>query len=286
MPVAVPAHEHRSIEQLREQYEVECELAARLRAAGKPERRGLYGEVYAELTRRVPHLPMLAPRDDPRGRLYEVELETILLASFLHPETTVLEVGSGNCALSAHLARRVRQVFAVEPCAEMRRGIELPPNVTIIEDDAPPLDLPAGSVDLAFSCHFIEHLHPDDARDHVLEMHRLLTPGGRYVCVTPNRLWGPHDVSRYFDDGALGLHLQEYDHAEVASLLRAGGFRRVAVLRGIGRPPTRWPTAPYRLASTLLGRLSPAPRRRLLNLFSRAGEPFRALEQVVLVGER
>jgi SAM-dependent methyltransferase len=286
MPGGVPAHEHRSIEQLREQYGVERELAARLRGAGQAERRRLYAQVYAEFARRVPHQPMLTHRNDAQARSHEVELQTRLLERFLRPRATFLEIGAGDMALCVHLARRVRRAFAVEPCAEMWRGIELPSNVTILENDAAPLDLPAESIELAFSCHFIEHLHPDDAREHVLEMHRLLTPRGHYVCVTPNRLWGPHDVSRYFDDVALGLHLKEYDHAEIAALLRAAGFRRVAVLRGIGRPPTRWPTAPYRLAAALLGRLAPARRRRLLSLLSRANEPFRALEQVVLVGAR
>lgn len=287
MPVAVPAHEHRSIEQLREQYDVERELAARLRGAAKPERRRLYAAIYEELARRVPEQPALTHKHDAQARLHEVELQTRLLESFFGPGTTFLEIGAGDAALAVHLARRVNRVFAVEPCAEMWRGIEAPQNLTMLDQDVPPLALAAGSVNLAFSCHFIEHLHPDDAGDHVREMHRVLAPGGHYVCVTPNRLWGPHDVSRYFADGtASGLHLKEYDHAELAALFDRAGFRRVAVLRGIGRPPGRWPTAPYRLASMLLRRLGAPWRRRLLSLVSRACEPFRALEQVVLVGER
>ena len=54
-----------------------------------------------------------------------------------------------------------------------------------------------------------------------------IAPGGSYVCVTPNRLNGPHDVSKFFDTVARGFHLKEYTIAELEALFHEVGFRRV-----------------------------------------------------------
>ena len=75
--------------------------------------------------------------------------------------------------------------------------------------------MPAGSVDLAFSDQLMEHLHPDDAVEQLRNIHRALKPGGVYVCVTPNRLYGPSDISAFFDDEARGFHLKEYSLDEI-----------------------------------------------------------------------
>ena len=55
MPVTVI--ETRTREELRQHYDVERELADRLRTASKDERRTLYAEVYDELFKRVPLHP-------------------------------------------------------------------------------------------------------------------------------------------------------------------------------------------------------------------------------------
>jgi len=57
------------------------------------------------------------------------------------------------------------------------------------------IDLVAGSVDLAYSNQFTEHLHPDDLTWQLREIHRVLHPGGAYLCRAPSRLRGPHDIS-------------------------------------------------------------------------------------------
>lgn len=49
----------RTRNQVREHYEIEKELAARLRNASREERRHLYSSLYDDLLRRIPHHPML-----------------------------------------------------------------------------------------------------------------------------------------------------------------------------------------------------------------------------------
>ncbi len=283
MPVPVPPTERQTRAQLRRHYEIEKALADRLRGASKEDRPNLYPQVYDELFRRVPELR--PPATGRQADEHAVMLQAQALVPFLLPTSVFLEVGAGDCALALHLARIARRVYAVDASSEITAGLEQPANFELIPSGATALALADRSVDLAYSCHFLEHLHPDDAFDHATEVRRVLRDGGHYVCVTPNRLWGPHDVSRYFDDVPTGLHLREYTHGDLARLLRHAGFRRVDVLRGVGRPPRRAGIWPYRVVEGLFGLLPPAPRRWLMaRTLGRLGQaPFRPLEQVKVI---
>ena len=70
----------------------------------------------------------------------------------------------------------------------------------------------------------MEHLHPDDAVDQLKNIYNALVNGGKYICITPNRLTGPHDISKYFDNVATGFHLKEYTVTELSGLFREVGF--------------------------------------------------------------
>jgi ubiquinone/menaquinone biosynthesis C-methylase UbiE len=270
----------------REQYEVEKELAQRLKSASKAERRGLYKEVYDELFRRLGDHPQLAHATDMESRRHEVALQTALLEPYLTADNEFLEVGAGDCALALAMTGHARHVTAVDASSEITGGTPTPDNFRLVLADGPPLPIDDGSVHLAYSCHFIEHLHAEDALDHAVEMRRVLAAGGRYICVTPNRLHGPHDISKHFDEEARGLHLKEYTFGDLARLLKRAGFRRVRALRGIGVEPKPSPLWRYRITEAALGSLPKRTRMRLLErLVPDAREPFRPLEQVVVVGE-
>jgi SAM-dependent methyltransferase len=273
-----------SVAELRRQFAVEKELADRLKAADREERAELYGTVYDELFRRLPDLPQVKQRTDPAAKAQLVELQAHLLDGLLGRESTFVEVGSGDCALALHLASQVRRVVAVEASSELVAGLELPPNFELAPARGSVCDLPDQQADVAYSCHFLEHLHPDDAFEHLREMRRILRPGGRYLVVTPNRIYGPHDVSRYFGEETQGLHLREYGHGDLAALLRRAGFARVERLRGIGRKPDSLPVWPSALAENAAMVLPAAWRRALLA--RGAAPPFRPLEQVMLVATR
>ena len=78
----------------------------------------------------------------------------------------------------------------------------------------------------------MEHLHPEDAFEQLRNIIRALAPGGRYVCITPNRLNGPHDVSSHLDREATGFHIKVYTVTELARLFRAAGFAKARVRPG------------------------------------------------------
>lgn len=282
MPWPVPSTEERSARELRHQYEIEKALALELRRARPTERGRLYGRIYDRLFRQFPRLVRSA---DTESRLREVRMQARALAPLLRRNTVLLEIGAGDCALALHLADQVGHVHAIEASTEAVGYLEAPDNLHLVVSGETRTGLAEASIDVAYSCHYLEHLHPDDVGDHAHEMRRVLRPEGCYVCVTPHRLWGPHDISRYFDEEPLGLHLREYGFDDLIGLLRGAGFRRFAALKGVGRTPGMVAPAPYLALESVLDSLPRSLRRWLLVriLGARSREPFRVLEQVALV---
>jgi SAM-dependent methyltransferase len=255
MPVRIPQSEPRSPERVREHYEIEKELAARLRSAEKEKRRHLYTAVYDELFQRVPDHPQLLLKRDGQARRNEVMDRLRLLSRYLRTETTFLEIGPGDCALAIEVARRVKQVFAVDVSREIGAGIQLLTNLKLAISDGCSIPVPDGSIDVAYSDQLMEHLHPDDAAEQLENIFRALKRGGVYVCLTPNRWSGPHDVSRHYDEVATGFHLREYTVGELAQEFRQTGFRKVQVLVGNGGLHLTLPAGFVRALESVLGML-------------------------------
>jgi SAM-dependent methyltransferase len=245
----------RTLPELREHYEIERELASRLRSASRAERRSLYASLYDELFRRVPNHPQLTRRLTPGDIRSRIDRQVRVLGRFLGPGSVFLEVGPGDCTLAFEVARRVKKVYAVDVSAEITRTATCPPNFELILSDGCSIPVPEGSVDVAYSNQLMEHLHPDDALEQLGNLHRAIRPGGVYVCVTPNRLSGPHDVSRSFDPVARGLHLKEYTATELAALFRSVGFAEVRAEGSLKEHDFTVPLPPLALLETALATL-------------------------------
>lgn len=270
-----PKGDGRTPAQIRQHYLVERELAERLRNAPDAERRGLYPKVYDELFARLPDHPQLRAREDPAAharRMRSVEWQLAFLRRALTLRTRFMEVGAGDCALSRRVAGHVERVYAVDVSEAVMRGGRHVPNLVAVLSDGVLIPVPAGSVDVAFSNQLMEHLHPRDAAAQLDEIHRALAPGGRYFCITPNRFYGPRDVSAHYDEVATGLHLKEYSARELREALLAAGFGAVRFYaggHGVFAP------VPYRLVAAfeaVLARLPRALRKRLAD-----NAPARAL---------
>lgn len=80
----------------------------------------------------------------------------------------------------------------------------------------------------------MRRIQPDDATEQLHNVFYALKPGGRYLCVTPSPLNGPHDISAGFDDTASCFHLKEYTVSELATLFRGTGFSDIGVVMGFG----------------------------------------------------
>jgi SAM-dependent methyltransferase len=259
-----PYSDNRPPHRLEAHYRAERALADRIRAARTAEeRRAIFATMYDELFAQVPDHPRLASKGaKSEARARDIAWAMAQLDPYLAPGCTFLEVGAGDCALSAQVAREAAAVYAVDISFSAQQG-SLPANVRQVVTDGTSIEVPPGSVDVAFSDQLMEHLHPDDAREQLAAIHRALKPGGVYVCITPNRHYGPSDISAYFEDEARGFHLREYSLADIQQVLREAGFGRFHVWVGARGWFMRSPGAFVRAAESLVGGL-PGPLRRRL----------------------
>jgi hypothetical protein len=147
-----------------------------------------------------------------------------LLRHFLDPDSVYLEVGAGDCHLAATIARQVRQAYAVEASDVIAGSGPRPANFQMIISEGIGIGVQPGVATVAYSHMLLEHLHPDDADQHVHEVYQALAPGGVYICVTQHSVSGPHDISKDFDEVATGFHLKEYTYRELRNLFRRVGF--------------------------------------------------------------
>ena len=224
------AHSGMSDDELRRFYEIEKELALRLLESPKPERKEMYGVVYDELFSRVPYHPMLVRKREAQHESVgtpKPERRNSLIHRLISDQDTFLEIGAGDCALSFDIARVAARVYGLDVSKAITDQASTPENFTLVISDGTSIPVPDNSVDVAYSNQLMEHLHPDDAKEQLCNIRAALKPGGRYLCVTPSALSGPHDVSKYFDDVASGLHLKEYTYAELTDLFKRAGFQDI-----------------------------------------------------------
>jgi predicted SAM-dependent methyltransferase len=130
------------------------------------------------------------------------------------------------------------------------------------------------TVDLCYSEHFVEHLHPDEAERHFAEVFRVLKPGGTYRVAVPAAIrfaqrylegdrqffalahpWEerPFDVVRKIFSWN-GEHRTIYDHPQLEYLGRHAGFNQVRECQVNSSPDSRLRidrSEPQRVAETL-----------------------------------
>jgi SAM-dependent methyltransferase len=146
---------------------------------------------------------------------------------------------------------------------QITRGVAPLANFKLLLSDGCSIPVPEGSIDVAYSNQLMEHLHPEDASEQLRNIYRSLAPGGIYVCITPNRVYGPCDISKYFDEIATGFHLREYTAREMRQLLIGAGFAHV---RFYARARGRFLRCPYWVIAMLesaLGAMPYALRNRI-----------------------
>lgn len=266
-----PKDQHRTVAQLKEHYEIEKELATRLRESSREERSSLYASLYNELFRRVPHHPQLTQKSSLEDAVKVVSHQLRFLRRFLERNGVFVEIGAGDCALSFAVARLVKKVYAVEVSQEISKRLTCPKNFELLLFDGCTIPLPANSANSVYSHQLMEHLHPDDALEQLENIYRILMSRGMYICITPNRLSGPHDISEYFDVVASGFHLKEYTNTELSNLFKQVGFSKVRAYVGAREIYTRFPLFLLKLLESLLERLphsisKPIARLSLLNI--------------------
>jgi SAM-dependent methyltransferase len=214
----------RSPQQLLEHYELETRLADELRSTAREQRRFAYSRVYQVLFASLPHHPAHAPK--PENDAY-IGFQCGILRKLIPKGGIFVDIGAGDCRLAIEMSAHCGQSIGVDVTRAVLNTSSLPSNFKFILSDGLHFDIETNTADCVYSHQLMEHIHPEDAEEQLREIVRILKPGGVYLCITPNRIAGPHDVSCYFDDRAKGFHLHEYTYSELAQKLRQAGFSKV-----------------------------------------------------------
>lgn len=272
--------ESRTAAQIREHYEIEKEIALRLRQSTLLERRSMYNEAYDELYRRVPNHPLLHNNSQAENQK-RIAKEVLNLQRFLTKDTVYLEVGPGDCGIAFEVAKQVKKVYAIDVSEEATKNVSAPPNFELIISNGTEISVPPQSVDFAYSNQLMEHLHTDDSFKQLENIFCVLKPNGIYFCVTPNRLSGPHDISRNFDDVATGLHLKEYTISELDEIFKKVGFSRTKIYLRYGKTDVFLPVLPFKIVEKMLD-VVPHKLRKMLTF----NKVVRFLLGVKMIGEK
>ena len=227
------ANDNRSIDRIIAHYILEHRLARHLLESDLSDRAKVYSEVYAELFRDLPDHPQAIEKTATRAR--RVHTLLALLIPLLGRDKTFLEVGCGDAVLSAAIAPYAARSYALDVTDALIDRSTMPQNLDCLITSGTEIPLPERSIDVALSDQLMEHLHPDDVTAQLKEIFRVLRFGGTYHCITPNRVTGPHDISRLFGYEASGFHLREYDSSSLLHLFEQAGFRRVRFIVPLGR---------------------------------------------------
>lgn len=150
-------------------------------------------------------------------------------------EAVVLDAGVGEGYGADLLARTARRVVGLELDPAVARHVRNRyPRVSTVRADLQALPMPDGGVDAVVTLQVIEHLW--DQPGFLAECARVLRPGGRLYCATPNRLTFSPGAGP--DDRPLNpFHTRELTGPELASLVADAGLE-VEALHGLHHGPT------------------------------------------------
>ena len=212
-------------------YALERQLANELRNSTRAERdAGLYQTAYERLLSGLPDHPRKTLHSGARAARMQkyVERQVAMLTREVGVGDVFMDLGGGDCRVAVGVAPHVAKAIVVDVNDALVPEM-LPPNFEFVKNHGVDIPLRTESVSFVYSSQLMEHLHPDDALEQLGEVFRVLKPGGRYLCRTPNRVSGPHDVSMFFSEVAQGMHLKEYSYKELDTILHHAGFARTRV---------------------------------------------------------
>lgn len=217
----------RKLESIHAHYKLEVRLARKLREASKEDRLRLYSEVYDQLFNSIEDHPQLTSSKTKGTLDSNLKYQLNLLKPLLAKSKRLLEIGVGDGNLLLAASRFVHESVGLDTSKVITNGLSLPKNASIVEYDGINIPINFGSFDVVYSHQLLEHLHVDDAKAHIENVFKLLSPGGLYLCITPNRAYGPHDISRGIDKVAKGFHLQEYSFYDLYRIFQEAGYSRI-----------------------------------------------------------
>jgi len=217
---------------------LEFYYAKRLRESSFRERRRLYNEAYSIVSKlAIQRFKSSNPEERTAGTS---RLLTQLLCQLVDKDDDVLEIGCGRGYTCLMLAPHVKSIVGTEVSeASLIESEEILSQRKIKNAEIKPVsafelidNFSKNEFNVCISIDVIEHLHPEDAKEHLKQVFHVLKPGGRYIVVMPNRISGPHDITKdEYPEAkeALGFHLNESTYREMTNIMRTIGFNKFQV---------------------------------------------------------
>lgn len=225
-PIGPPGDRDNVERNIERAFEIERDLADVLRKCAPNERSRKYVEVYQEWYQRCGS--ELYP-DGARSPEDQGVKRTLAYIRRQLPTAceSLIEIGAGDCVIAEALAQTIAEVGVLEVAGpglepegeHVAVRVEAYDGIVVPEALAP--------VDAILSFQVMEHLHPTDAKTQLISIAQALRKEGVFIMQTPNRVTGPHDISKHFSDVPLGFHLKEYTVGELHSMLKEAGFAYV-----------------------------------------------------------
>ncbi len=131
------------------------------------------------------------------GQQLSRRLKAAFEIAAIEPGMKVLDVGCGrgeilrHCAeLGAHAFGIDYAVVAVNMSQEIVAGtLDAPGKTGVAQSDAKKLPFPSGSFDRVLMFDVVEHLYPWELHEALLEVQRVMKPGGRFIVHTAPNVW-------------------------------------------------------------------------------------------------
>jgi len=215
---------------------LEFEHAKRLREYGTTERRKLYSKAYSAVASLAMKRKFAsnAPEDRTAGTSKKLVEALIQICD---KNDDVIEIGCGRGYTCMLLAPHVKSIVGTDisdPVLAEASAVLLSCGITNVEIKRVSAfnlthSFAPETFKVALSIDVVEHLHPEDANEHLRQVFELLKPGGKYIIVMPNRLSGPHDITRQeFPDAKkpLGFHLNESTYYEMTKIMKKIAYRK------------------------------------------------------------
>ncbi len=176
--------------------------------------------------------------------------------------------GYGTQYLADFTQATVGVDYSEETVAEARKKHADKINLTFKSGSVPPIPLESESVEVLTAFQFIEHIH--DRLGFIKEVHRVLKPGGVFLCSTPNIKMSiarnPFHVHEYtFDEmkKEIGSVFEQFELQGVQGSARVNKYyednakwaKKILRLDPLGLHkliPASWLVAPYNFLTTIM----------------------------------
>lgn len=210
-------------------YQLEKDFHARILATpSAADRRRQYNELYTEVYRLKRAGSQAQSTEDTPEHYARLALTFRRELS----GKSVLDVGCGNGIFLDQVAKLMPHG---DLCGLDTADTILPQShagIEFLRHDIVSFEL-GRSFDVIYSHQVLEHIAPADISSHLKSIHAALKPGGKFIVLLPNKLWGPQDITRIVDNTfsgrvpAQGSHLNESSYSELEPLLEAHGFGNI-----------------------------------------------------------